>query len=305
MQTIKLLLITMIITFNSSYATSFKLASYNIRNFDYDTRSNTPTNKRHLVNTINELKADLIAVQEIHETQVFSEMIDKTFQGQYKSVLSKCGGAHEQRLGFIYKSNKVKLIDFREDLRTVAPGKGRVITADNCRYGSRPVAIAKFQKLDNQEYFYAIAVHLKSGGQPKSIKTRFAQLKIINNITKELKKTGVNNIVIMGDFNSTEYGLKNENYRRFKREVSRMGLVDTTADLSCSSYWWGGIDDYQQYPSTLDHILVSSDFLSKRQYNSQNEAHCKKLNCRPTMELDMGISFDEVSDHCPVTTEIK
>ncbi len=308
MKMLKLSLMLTISMFYSGHvfsSESFKLASYNIRNFDYDTRSHTPTNKKHLVHTINEIQADLMAVQEINEREIFIEMIESNYKREYSTVLSKCGGAHDQRLGFIFKTKKVKLISFHEDYRTVTPGKGRVITSNNCRYGSRPLAIAKFKKLDSGEIFYAIAVHLKSGGQPKSITTRFKQLKVLNKVTSELKQSGVSNIVIMGDFNSTEYSLKNENYRRFKREVSKMDLIDTTGDLACSSYWWGGVDDYQQYPSTLDHILVSSDFLNKRQFQSQNMAHCKQLKCQPTLELDMGVSFDEVSDHCPVMAEIK
>ena len=108
----------------------------------------------------------------------------------------------------------------------------------------------------------------------------------------------------MGDFNSTEYNLKGKHHELFKNSVKSMELIDTTAKLKCSSYWWGGQQDFKQYPSILDHILVSKPLLQNRSYTSETMGHCKALNCQVTFEDSMGISFDEVSDHCPLVTEL-
>ena len=62
---VSILFVLLVLNLNVVQAAS-KIASYNIRNFDYDERSHTPTNKFHLVRTLGALDADLIAVQEIN-----------------------------------------------------------------------------------------------------------------------------------------------------------------------------------------------------------------------------------------------
>ncbi len=299
------LLISVFISLN--VAASIRLASYNIRNFDYDERSHTPTNKSFLVETIEELNADILAVQEINEKEVFKRMIEKNFFGKYSTELTNCGGHHEQKLGFVYNTTKYTLINFEEDLRTSNPNDRRQTQRQNCNQGSRPLAIATFENKLTHEKIVAISVHLKSGGRPKSIQKRFQQHAIIRDVVKNLKQRGLNRIVVMGDFNSTEYILKNNNQQKFVQSVQQMDMLDSTKNLKCSAYWWGGVDDGEQYPSTLDHILVSPELLGSKSktITTTSYGHCKALNCQVTDERFMGISFDQVSDHCPVVTEVK
>ncbi len=302
---IKFLLVVLVLfsTFNAS--AKLRLASYNIRNFDYDVRSNTPTNKTHLVKIINEMRADLIAVQEINEKQEFERMINSQFKGTYETSLSDCGGAHGQKLGFIYNTSKLELIKFKEDLRTVNPKQSNQSYQSLCNSGSRPLAIAIFKKLDTNEKIVAISLHLKAGGKSNNIKKRFKQIDILGNVVKEFQNNGYPNVVVMGDFNSTEYILKGKFYKNFQKSVQNMNMLDSTKDMKCSAYWWGGTQDFRQYPSFLDHILVSKNLLKKGKAKVEQYGHCKKLKCESTFEDEMGISFDEVSDHCPIVTEIK
>jgi endonuclease/exonuclease/phosphatase family metal-dependent hydrolase len=279
-----------------------RFSSYNIRNFDYDSRSHTPTNKRHLVRILDEVNADLIAVQEINEEQVFEKMINVNYNGELRSKLSMCGGAHGQKLGFVWKTNKLKLINFTEDSRISNPNNPH---QENCYNGSRPLAIGTFKILDRNETLVAISVHLKSGGRPSNIDKRFKQHEIIRKVVSEYRAKGVKHFVIMGDFNSTEYIINGEVKNRFVRSVSNMGLKDVTSKLTCSAYWWGGAQDSKQYPSMLDHILVSPSLLGGKPAKIETYGHCKKLKCKVTFESDMGVSFDEVSDHCPLVAEVK
>lgn len=278
-----------------------RYASYNIRNFDYDVRSNTPTNKKHLISIIENVQPDFMAVQEINQGHTFNNMIDTYFQGSYESILTECGGAHDQKLGFVYNTKKFKLINFDEDTRTVIPGKGRI---NNCRQGSRPLAVGTFKIIDSGELLVAISVHLKSGSRPNSIRKRYAQLDIINTVVKEHKMQGIKNFVIMGDFNSTEY-IKGGKYKnQFMASVNQMGMIDTTSHLSCSAYWWGGKRDQRQYPSILDHIIVSPELIKDSTPKVESYGHCQKLKCQVTSDFEMGVSYDEVSDHCPLVTTI-
>ena len=115
----------------------------------------------------------------------------------------------------------------------------------------------------------------------------------------------------MGDFNSTEYIFKGKNHNKFKMHVHKMGMQDLAADLPCTAYWWGGLDDKKQYPSMLDHMLVSEEFLSKNSVvqakpmpKATTTTHCKQLSCNATWEGGLGTSFDSVSDHCPLQSVI-
>ena len=288
----------------SAYAAPFKLVSYNIRNFDYDSRSHTPTNKKHLVYTIDQANPDLMAVQEINNKYEFEKMVDINFQGDYETALSNCGGSHDQHLGFVYKTKTLKLLNFTEDLRTVNVNSNQRINTQNCRQGSRPVAIATFKKIDTNQIIIALSVHLKSGGQKSSIKKRFKQLEVLNKIVTEYRAKGMKHFIIMGDFNSTEYIFQGTHQKKFAKMVRKMNLQDASEKISCSSYWWGNSDDATQYPSVLDHILVSTELTKGREIKAEPLAHCAALSCRPTSEFDMGISFDEVSDHCPIKTEL-
>lgn len=279
-----------------------RFSSYNIRNFDYDQRSDTLTNKKQLIRTLEGLDADMIAVQEINKKDKFIEMIDTNFNGRYKTVLTDCGGAHGQKLGFVYKVETFKLIKFEEDLRT-----SNVNNPDQwaCNQGSRPLAVGTFKNLKTNETIVTIAVHLKAGGRPNSISKRFKQHKVIKTVLKEFKSKGLDKFVIMGDFNSTEYSLNGSNQRQFIKNVADMGVIDTTSQIKCSSYWWGGADDQTQYPSLLDHILISPELLKGQTPKVTSQAHCKQLSCEASLESEMGVNFDEVSDHCPLVSEIK
>lgn len=288
--------------FSISSKAALTISTYNIRNFDYDSRSHTPTNKAHLVSYLKQLQSDLLAVQEINNTRMFSEMINKHFSS-YKTSFTECGGAHGQKLGFVYNSEKLELLSFYEDGRTSNPNDPQFPYCNNG--GSRPLAIAKFKIKDSNEVFVAISLHLKSGGNHKSIKKRFKQLAIVSNVLQDLKRQGVNNHVIMGDFNSTEYIKKTEHFKAFKQFLNENSLINTTTDIKCSSYWWGGVNDQKLYPSILDHILISKNFLLNKSSTSASMGHCKKLQCKVSNENTMGIGYDEVSDHCPLTTKVK
>ena len=305
MKRVQLLTLFCTATFlQAAYADTFKLVSYNIRNFDYDSRSHTPTNKKHLVYTIDQANPDLMAVQEINNKFEFEKMIDRNFQGDFETALSHCGGSHDQHLGFVYKTKALKLLSFTEDLRTVNVNSNQRVNSHNCKQGSRPVAIATFKKIDTNQIIIALSVHLKSGGQKNSINKRFKQLEVLSKIVSEYRAKGMEHFIIMGDFNSTEYIFRGTHQKRFSSLVKKMNLKDASEKISCSSYWWGNTNDTTQYPSVLDHILISNELTKGKEVKAKPLAHCASLNCQPTNEFDMGISFDEVSDHCPIKTEI-
>ena len=54
-----------------------------------------------------------------------------------------------------------------------------------------------------------------------------------------------------------------------------------------------------------DHILVSKTFLnSSRKAYAHPYAHCKKVNCQIASSEQLGIDFNQVSDHCPLGADL-
>jgi endonuclease/exonuclease/phosphatase family metal-dependent hydrolase len=289
---IKTILLLSLLSLNV-YA-GLKLATYNIRNFDYDPRYDIRTNKGHLKKILSEVNADLMAVQEIIQDRVFIQFIEKNFP-DYGVVISECGGQNDQKLGFIYNKTRLSLTNVSEDLRL---STSREAQAPKCFVGSRPAIVATFHDKKDNTNFVAMTLHLKSGGHPQSIKKRFYQIDTLASIVRELKSKGHQNFILMGDFNTTEYIQKDQEYTKFLSKFEDLEMQDLSMKVKCTSYWFGGVDDKKQYPSILDHIIVSK-FLKNPKV--EVAGHCKQTKCAVTQEDQLGISFEEVSDHCPLT----
>jgi endonuclease/exonuclease/phosphatase family metal-dependent hydrolase len=271
------------------------IGAYNIRNFDYDERYRIRTNKAELSTMLKNLKADVLSVEEINNKAEFEIFVTTQIPG-YKVAISECGGEHGQHLGFIYNTATVDLLSFNEDL-TIAGG--------GCNSGSRPLAIGLFQIKSSKQKFYGMTAHLKSGSDPQSVAKRTVQYGQIKQIVTELKtKTGVQDFYIAGDMNTTEYLSHGADYQLFTKLVKELGMFDLSQDMACSAYWWGGTDDGIEEPSLLDHVLVTPG-LRKTSNKAEAQGHCKKVSCRKASLAELGVSYETVSDHCPVTATIQ
>ena len=66
-----------------------KITTYNIRNFDYDSRADIMTNKSELLKIIKSVDSDLIGVQEIVNKDAFIRFVAQ-YLPNYKFALSYC-----------------------------------------------------------------------------------------------------------------------------------------------------------------------------------------------------------------------
>jgi endonuclease/exonuclease/phosphatase family metal-dependent hydrolase len=278
---------------------SITLGTYNIRNFDYDERYRISTNKIELSSIIKKLNVDVLGIQEINNTQEFEKFVASKLP-DHGTELSRCGGAHGQKLGFVYNKSKVELLSFNEDLTVTNPGG-----EGTCDSGSRPLAIALFQIKATKQRFYAITVHLKSGSNASSLAKRNAQFKIIQNLVNELKaKTGVKDFFMSGDFNTTGYLAQEADFENLNKIVKELNMVSLTSEIKCSAYWWGGVDDGIELPSLLDHVIVSPG-LMKARHPTMVSGHCQTVSCKEAPIRQLGTSYAEVSDHCPITARVQ
>lgn len=277
------------------------IGAYNIRNFDYDERYRIRTNKVELATMLINLKADVLSVEEINNTVEFASFITTKVPG-YKAATSQCGGEHGQHLGFIYNTRTVEMLSFNEDLTIADPGQ-----VGGCNSGSRPMAIALFKVKATGQKFYGMTVHLKSGSQGESLNKRAKQFEIIKKIIKELKvKTGVADYYFAGDMNTTEYLNRGSDYKMLTTVVKDLGMIDLAANLPCSAYWWGNTDDGVEEPSLLDHVIATPGLIkSMSQARTQVFGHCAKVSCKSATLEQLGVSYESVSDHCPITSTIQ
>lgn len=290
-----LTLVTLFLSLTTQAAIT--IGTYNIRNFDYDERYRIRTNTAELASIVKNLRADVLSVQEINNTQEFHRYVPTTFPG-YKAATSQCGGDHGQQLGFIYNTQTVELLSFNEDLRLAGQGGG-------CHSGSRPAAIGLFQIKATKQKFFGITLHLKSGSEPTSVAKRLRQYELIKSLIQELRsKTGVADYYFAGDMNTTEYLSRGIDHKAFTKIVSDLGMVDLASNLKCSAYWWGGSDDGIEDPSLLDHVVVTPG-LWKTRNGAQVGGHCRQVSCNQASLQNLGISYQSVSDHCPITAVIQ
>lgn len=108
----------------------------------------------------------------------------------------------------------------------------------------------------------------------------------------------------MGDFNTTGYTPKNEDFSRFNDMLDQSGMWTASENFACTSYWTGADADPAESPSVLDHIVMSNAMASNIE-STQVGAHCQKLSCAAVTAEELGLSYAKVSDHCPVQVTFK
>ncbi len=290
-------LTAILMTLLSFSSNALVIGAYNIRNFDYDERSKIHTNKPELSKILTNLRADLLSIEEIHNTAEWDKFVQKNLPG-YDTEVSRCGGAHGQRLGFLYNKSTIELLSFKEDLSISEPG-----TPGACDAGSRPLAIGLFRVKATGQKFYGMTAHLKSGSEGSSLQKRTKQLQILKSIINQLKtKTGIKDFYFAGDLNSTEFLNRGSDYQLLSTITKELGMVLVTSKLKCSAYYWGGTDDGIETPSLLDHVALTPG-LMKKNPEVKIHGHCEKVSCRQVPIRELGISYESVSDHCPVTVD--
>lgn len=291
-------LFILLISLLSFHASALVFKSYNIRNFS----SPESTNLDLLTKILQQNRAHIISVMEIKNTALFKEYVESEFKAfNYKVILSKCGGAGNQRLGFIYDSSRFKLQSFTEDLSVTG-------TSPSCNRSSRPAAIAIFNDLETKDTIGAIAVHLKAGGCSDCVDKRFYQLKQLSIILQKLELAGIHKTLVMGDFNTTNYNNDKSPYKKkFEGFVAAHKMKDSATQMKCSAYWGGNNrDDGLEEPSLLDHILISDRYLKDfSQAKVSIALHCKQQACKQAPKNNMGAPYEQVSDHCPIGLHLR
>ncbi len=269
---------------------SLRIATFNIERFGDDDKI---TDLPKLVALLEQLDADVIAVQEIVDPELFARTVEKMrVPGRsYRLSLSRCGGQSRMRVGFIYDARRVTFSGTQEFPELDPGGEGR------CTLGERPGLLGKFAIDDTR--LELLAVHLAARGDEEHSMKRRWQWERALKIVAGRRAGGVRSIAVLGDTNSTGYLDDRFGERTFlEQKLAEADLVLRTAALPCSTYYRpdGG---EKLAPSMLDHFAATPDFPVRGE--ARVHGYCAETKCRP---LDLDESPKErhtVSDHCPVS----
>lgn len=285
----KFTLLLLLLLSSTTWA-KWSVATYNIRNFDSDNREG-PTDLTELGRIIKSVQSDVMAFEEVVNVPAFQKLVKDNLPG-YSYEISSCGGMGKQQLAVVYNLKTFEFLSMAED-RTFSG-------SDSC--GSlRPVLLVDLVHKETKKIYTFGVVHLKAGGSSSAHSQRWKQYQKLVSLTKRYAQK---NLILLGDFNTTGYSIKDDDFVRFEDFIGDAKMRSMTETLNCTSYWNGGKGLLEFQPSILDHIVIQ-DKQANAVEGVKIGSHCAKLNCRPATPNELGPSFESVSDHCPVQVTFK
>jgi endonuclease/exonuclease/phosphatase family metal-dependent hydrolase len=286
---------------------SLRIVSWNVRNFPLDERPqdldlgySRRTNICDFETAIGGLDADLYGLQEVDDIRRFQPILrracgERSMQVRYSSE----GGRFGQHLAIAWDDSALELV-----------GNPIEVPELILEPGMRPAFAGYFRsRRPGGVDFTFVVVHLESG--PKSFTNRRRQNReLVSWVEGWIAETGDPDVIVAGDFNTTgspRGGLKGE-LQSVDAILGRAGLQRLANDLGCSSYWEGGGDrDGVQVPSLLDHVFVGGFGSEAVSRPLEAWLHCARWQCQELVSRrgQEDGTFWDVSDHCPLTFEIK
>ncbi|MGE0790536.1 MAG: endonuclease/exonuclease/phosphatase family protein [Sandaracinaceae bacterium] len=243
------------------------VATFNIENFPRDARQIDGA-----FAALAGLDAEIVAVQEILEPDVFAREARERLGARFRFVTNDGGPA--QRVGVLYDNETFELAYARTHRETVLDGHGK------------PTLEVRLRRRRGGRAVRVFVVHLKAGGD--SAHVRREQLRQLAPVIEDAARSW-DDVVLLGDFNATG----DPDRQTLARFAAQTGLVWASEALPCTSYWNrrdGCVG------SALDHVLSREP---PRAIAARGP--CETFGCG---HRDRCPAFHrEVSDHCPVSAE--
>jgi exonuclease III len=229
---------------------------------------------------------------EVVNPVAFKDLMDRTLPG-YQYNISTCGGGGRQRLAFAYDTQKFEFIDVEEDLSFSGMSNG-------C--GSlRPVLLVTLKLKETGKIYIFATVHLKAGGSETAMRQRWKQYDKLHLLMRKYHKE---NLVLLGDFNTTGYNIKDQDYEAFENLLTLTKNKTLAEEVGCTSYWTGTLENGQHQSSILDHVVVPES-MHRNVVSVSVGTHCAKLDCAPALPEELGVTYETVSDHCPLRVNFR
>ena len=286
---------------------SLRIATWNVRNFPLDERTaednlgySRRTNICDFETALGGLDADLYGLQEVNDIRRFQPILRRACGERSMDVrYSSSGGRNGQHLAIAWDRSVLELV-----------GKPMEIAELVLEPGMRPAFAGFFRSLRAGGVdFTLVVVHLESG--PRNFADRRRQNRALAAwLEARIDETGDPDVIVLGDFNtvgSPRGGLEGE-LQSVDAILGRVGLRRLLNPLGCTSYWEGGGErDGVHQPSLLDHVFVGGFGSGAVATPVAAWLHCLRWQCEELISRpgEEDGTFWDVSDHCPLTFEIR
>ena len=284
-----------------------RVVTWNVRNFPLDERPQADdlgysrrTNICDIEKALGGLDADLYGLQEVNDIRRFQPILKRACGKRMMQVrFSPGGGRFGQHLAIAWDDAVLELI-----------GEPMEISGLVLDPGMRPAfaGYLRSRRVDGID-FTLIVVHLESG--PQAFADRRRQNRALATwIDNWVAEIGDPDVIVVGDFNnagSPRGGLTGE-LQSMDAILGRTGLHRLENETGCSQYWEGrGDRDGVQVPSLLDHVFLRGFGPDAVVQPLRAWLHCARWECSEFVSRvgEEDGTFWDVSDHCPLTFEIR
>ena len=261
---------------------TFEIMTWNIEWFP----KNDQITVDYVKQIIEALDIDLLAIQEVDDTDFFDQMLDGLpgYEGYYES--SWFAG-----LAYIYKTDVIEINEIYEIYTTSpywSPFPRSPMVMDMNFRGENFIIINNHFKCCGDGY-----LDLEDSGDEEM--RRY----IASNLLKEYIDTNFidENVIVLGDLNDILTDNPNHNvFQNFINDAENYLFADMEIAEGSSSGW-----SYPTWPSHIDHILITNELFDEFE-NTNSEVQTIKID----EHLDGGwYEYDQnVSDHRPVALKL-
>ncbi len=285
-------------------AGTVRFAHLNLRNFPLDERPQTAelgfsrrTNICDLEDVLAGLAAQVMGFVEVCDTRRFPPILRRAGGGRPMRILfSRGGGQGGQHLAVAWDGDAFELVEGPIEIHEIV-----------VKPGLRPgLAVRLRSKTTPELDFTVVEVHLDSGID--DLQHRLDQVRFLANwIESWVEASGDPDLIVQGDFNTMggREVAPVEELRRIDAILADAGLERLVNVTGCTQYWEGpGAPDGVHQASLLDLVYLGGlDAASP----ARSWLHCERFHCGDLVSRsgeEDGTFFD-VSDHCPVTFEVR
>jgi len=288
-------------------ANRLRIYTWNIRNFPEDDRPQTPelgfcrrTDLDNLRTVLGALHFDILGLEEIRRPRLLRKILSEALgSGSYKAAFSRGGGRWSQHVGIVWNPQRLKLQGKVEEVSSIA-------LTESLRPGLGAYFVSRTE--DGVD-FSLLQVHLRA--TPRGYEQRVRQYHAIAEwVKRRVQSVGDEDVIIQGDFNTTgpQGGSLEEELAEADRILAGAGLRRLPNAVGCSEYWEGrGPADGVQVPALLDQVYLRGFEELETSVPLRSWLHCKRLHCGRLLSGsdDPDPIFWDVSDHCPMSFEIR
>ncbi len=259
--------------------------TWNLKEFPYQ-NENTINELQYLIPSLN---ADVIAVQEIANTDAFDQL--DSYLNDYESIASEDyiydstdeDSYYNPILGFIYHKDRVSVKSAYE-----------ILKYDSRLFPREPFVLEITWR---DEDFVIINNHLKAGGDNEidyndEWDQEVRRLEALNELHAYIVENyDDENVILLGDFNDQSHEIPQTNVFTAFLDDDDFMFADYEMSLNSDDY------SYPNWPSHLDHIIINQNLF---------EAFGKENSSCYTIKLDTSISNynSTISDHRPVILKL-